>query len=111
MGIMTGRALELLRRNLSPQAFRYVCFFWWNCRFYLPRIVASVFVRRTPKVQGFPGGHTSERFLDQLRGINVFAPTKMCRVMTWHGSDKGQVGTITRLFILCSSANSAISHS
>jgi hypothetical protein len=41
-------------------------------------------------VQGFPGGHTSERLLHQLRGINVFAPTKMCRVMTWHGSDKGK---------------------
>lgn len=39
-------------------------------------------------VQGFPGGHTSE-LVRQLRAINVFAPTEMCRVMTRHGSDKG----------------------
>jgi hypothetical protein len=95
--------LELLRRNLSPQAFQsirsywrqcrfYLRYRWWQCRFYLPRLVASCFVRRAPKVQGFLGGHNeSAPLLNQLRGINVFAPTKMCRVMTKHGSDKGNV--------------------
>lgn len=87
---MLARIREFLWRKLSPQAFHYVRFFWLNCSFFLPRIVASVLVRRTPKVQDFPGGHTSERLLHQLRGVNVFAPTKMCRVMAWHGSDKGQ---------------------
>lgn len=81
---------RILRRKLSPQTFEYIRRHGWLVYFYLPRLVASVFVRRTPKVQGFPGGPTSEPLLHQLRGINVLAPTKMCRVMTRHGSDKGQ---------------------
>ena len=87
---MMGTTRELLRRKLSSQAFQSIRFSWWCSRFYLPRVAASVFIRRAPKVQGFPSGHTSEPFLHQLRGINVFAPTKMCRVMTRHGSDKGR---------------------
>jgi hypothetical protein len=75
----------MLRRKLSPQAYQYVL---WHKRVYLPNLVASLLVRRTPKVQGFPAGQTLE-LAQQLRNINVFAPTKMCRVMTWHGSDKG----------------------
>lgn len=86
---MITTARELLRRKLSPQAYQYVRCFWWHSRFYLPRLVASFFVRRTPKVQGFPSGQTSE-LVRQLRGINVVAPTEMCRVMTKHESDKGQ---------------------
>ena len=88
--VMTATARELLRRKLSPQAYQYLSFYWWHIRFYLPRLVASIFVQRTPKIQGFSGGHTSEPLLYQLLGINVFAPTKMCRVMTKHGSDKGR---------------------
>jgi len=79
-----------LKRKLSPQAFEFIRYYVWFCSFYLPRLVASVFVRRAPKVQGFPGGSASDPLLRQLRAINVFAPTKMCRVMTRHGSDKGQ---------------------
>jgi hypothetical protein len=86
---MIATARKLLKRKLSPQAFQYVRSYWWHSRFYLPRLVASFFVRRTSKVQGFPGGHTSE-LVHQLRGTNVLAPTEMCRVMTWHESDKGQ---------------------
>jgi hypothetical protein len=85
-----GRALarEWLRRQASPLAYERVRSFWWHSRFYLPRLVASFFVRRTPKVQGFPSGRASE-LVHKLRSINAFAPTKMCRVMTRHGSDKG----------------------
>jgi hypothetical protein len=54
------------------------------------RLSASCFVRRTPKVQGFLGGYIRPT-LNQLPGIKVFAATKMCRVMTKHGSDKGFV--------------------
>lgn len=86
---MIATARELLSRNLSPEAYRYVRSCWWHSRFYLPHLAASPFIRRTPKVQGFPRGHTSE-LVHQLRGTNVFAPTKMCRLMTRHGSDKGQ---------------------
>jgi hypothetical protein len=83
---------EFLRRKLSPQAYQSVLSWWWRgsfCLFYLPRLVASFFVRYSPKVQGFSADHTSEPLLRQLRSINVLAPTKMCRVMTRHGSDKG----------------------
>ena len=34
------------------------------------------------------GEHTD--FLNQIRGVNTFAPTAMCRIMTKHGSDKGR---------------------
>jgi hypothetical protein len=81
-------AREYLRRGLSPHACQFIRSCRWHGRFYLPRLIASFFVRRAPRVQSFPGGYTSE-FVDQLRGVNVFAPTEMCRVMTWHGSDKG----------------------
>jgi hypothetical protein len=87
---MIATARKLLRRKLSSQAYHSIRFCRWYGVFYLPRLVASVFVRRTPKVQYFSCGHTSEPFLQQLRGINVMAPTKMCRVMTRHGSDKGR---------------------
>jgi hypothetical protein len=81
-------ARTLLRQRLSPQAYRYVHFCWWKSRHYLPRLAASFFVRRTPKVQGFPDLQTSN-FQHQLRGINVVALTNMCYVMKCHGSDKG----------------------
>jgi hypothetical protein len=86
---MKATVRELLRRNLSPQAFQYIRFCWWYNSFYWPLSVASHVVQRSPKVQGFPRDRTPE-LVRWLRGINVFAPTEMCRVMTRHGSDKGQ---------------------
>lgn len=79
----------LLRRSLSAEVFQSVKFIWWNCSFYFPRKLASVFVRRTPKVYGLSSKHPAESLLQVLSRINVFSPTEMCRVMTWHGSDKG----------------------
>jgi len=87
---MTTSVREFLRQRLSPQAFDYLRYCTWLSYFYVPRLAASVFVRRIPAVQYFYCGSTPETLLHQLRGINVFAPTKMCRVMTWHRSDKGQ---------------------
>jgi hypothetical protein len=87
-----NKVRELLRQRLSPLAFQKACFYLWNCRIYLPRLFASAFVRHTPIVRGFPHGHMARPFFRQLRGVNVFAPTKMCRVMTGHGSDKGHHG-------------------
>jgi SAM-dependent methyltransferase len=53
--------------------------------------MTSVIIRRTPKVHGyFSDDRTSQFLLQQIRSINVSAPTKMCRVMTKHGSDKGK---------------------
>jgi len=81
---------EFLRQRLSLQTLRSLRFYWWQTRFYLVGSVGSVFVRRTPKVQMFPDSGASEAMASELRGINVSAPTRMCRVMTRHGSDKGQ---------------------
>jgi hypothetical protein len=87
--MMIATVRELLRRNLSAQAYQFIRYYWWHSRFYF-RLVASVFIRCTPKIISFPSGHALTPLLHQLRGINVFAPTRMCRVMTRHGSDKGQ---------------------
>jgi hypothetical protein len=86
---MIATARELLRKKLSPDAYQNVSYYWWYGRSYLPRSIGSSFIRRTPKVQGFPSG-TASNLVHELQGINVFAPTEMCRVMTRHGSDKGQ---------------------
>lgn len=80
-------AREFLKNNLSPQTYRSLRYRLWLGRFYLPRVLVSSFVRRTPKVRGFPDGPPTE-FVNQLRDINIFVPTKMCRVMGRHGSDK-----------------------
>ncbi len=74
----------LLKRKLSPETFRRTSFLWWEGKFYLPRRAASLVIRRTPIVYGEPS-----KLLESLRGVNVFAPTPMCRVMTKYGSDKG----------------------
>ena len=80
---------ELLRRHLPAETFQHVRSGWWHCTFYLPHSVASVLVRSTPKVQEFREVCSPE-LSQQLRSVNVLAPTHMCRVMTKYGSDKGQ---------------------
>lgn len=85
-----GSPREVLRRKLPPRAYQFIRFSWWLSLYFFPRLVASIFARRTPIVHGFPAGQKSEPLVSQIRGINVLAPTKMCRVMTWHGSDKGK---------------------
>jgi hypothetical protein len=69
---------------MNPVTFRAVCLCWWYGKVYLTRKVTSVVIRRTPVVYGQPSD-----FVDQLRAINTFAPTAMCRIMTKYGSDKG----------------------
>src|SRR5271155_4656446 len=78
----------ILRRTLPPRAFQFVRVPVWYIAFYLPRLVVSWFVTRTPEVQEF-GDHSASEFVRQLRSVNALTPTKMCRVMTKHGSDKG----------------------
>ena len=80
---------DLLRRILSPKLFQFVRFRWWCLSFYFPRLVASWFVKNTPEVRGFGGSCDESDLVKQLRTVNTLAPTKMCRVMTKYGSDKG----------------------
>jgi hypothetical protein len=81
---MIAAARAALKQRLRPATFQRVSLFWWSTKFYLARRIASTVVRRYPTIHGQPSG-----LVDQLRGVNAFAPTTMCRVMTKHGSDKG----------------------
>jgi SAM-dependent methyltransferase len=78
---------EMLRRNLSPDAFNKLLYFWWKGKFYGPRLLASSLRRATPTVYRWPRDVPSS--LQRLETVNVLAPTVLCRVMTWYGSDKG----------------------
>jgi SAM-dependent methyltransferase len=80
---------SLLRRSLSPRAFEFVRFRWWWLSAYFPRLVASRFFKRTAKVRSFNRDDTESHLVKELESVNVLAPTKMCFVMTKHGSDKG----------------------
>lgn len=80
---------DLLRRVLSPSTFDSVRFQWWLLSFYFPRLLSSRFVKRTPVVYGFGSRDGASYLVKKLQSVNVLAPTKMCRVMTRYGSDKG----------------------
>jgi len=86
---MIATAREVLRRSLPPRAFDGVRLGWWMGRWYIPRLAASAFVKRTAAVQSFPEGRSSELAI-RLGRVNVAAPTRVCRVMTRFGSDKGR---------------------
>jgi hypothetical protein len=77
-----------LRKNLSSEAYNNVRYYWWQSKFYFPRLIASSVVRRSPRVQVLSNQATSE-LVNRLRSVNVFAPTPICRVMSKYGSDKG----------------------
>jgi hypothetical protein len=81
--------LRRLLHRISPQAFRFATFCVWYVWIYLPHITASWFIRRRPQVHGFGSGSVSH-LVKQLGSINALAPTRMCRVMTRNGSDKGR---------------------
>src|SRR5215468_8911649 len=71
----------------TPRTRNTSNFVLWYLLFFLPRKITGSFIRRAPKVYAFGEGSLG----DQLRNINVFAPTRICRVMTRHGSDKGRL--------------------
>ncbi|MBV6467666.1 MAG: hypothetical protein PGMFKBFP_03035 [Anaerolineales bacterium] len=86
---MFATAYKYANRTLPPRVYRFLKFYRWCARFYLPRRIAAFFIRRTPRVRVFTAGNPNPQFVEQLLRTNVFAPTAMCRVMTRHGSDKG----------------------
>ena len=84
--------LSVLKKRLSPQTRQRLIFPRWILGFYLPRRVRSFFGLRTVKVRVlFPPLETlrDDHISHQLRKVNLAVPTKMCRVMTRYGSDKG----------------------
>lgn len=82
---MISCAREFMKRRQTPQTFHKTMWLWWCVNFYFPRKMESVFIRRSATIHG---GQTSLR--EQLQGINVYAPSRLCRIMTRHGSDKGE---------------------
>ncbi len=88
----------LLRRVLPPRAFELVRFPSWCVSVYFPRLIASWFVKRTARVLSFNHDHTASQMAKELERVNVLAPTKMCRVMTKYGSDKGCWHNYTTLY-------------
>ena len=86
--MLRDKLKPLLRRVLSPPAFDLIRMLEWHASFYFPRLVASWFVRRRPQVHSFGNPSDAESLVKQLEKVNAAAPTRMCRVMTRHGTDK-----------------------
>ena len=78
----------LVRRTLTPREVQVLRFRIWFLSSYVPRLILSRLVRRTPQVQAF-GAQVASNLAKQIQTVNVVAPTEMCRVMTRWGSDKG----------------------
>jgi SAM-dependent methyltransferase len=77
----------LVRSSLAPRTVQALRYRYWCFSSYLPRLISSRWSRRAPEVRTF--GATRSDLAKQLQGINMLAPTEMCRVMTKWGSDKG----------------------
>jgi SAM-dependent methyltransferase len=102
----TRGRLSALARRILPQRefqfvrvlFQFVRFWWWCLSSYFPRLVAPRLVKRTPQVHGFGAPPASSHLTKKLQSVNVLAPTRMCRVMTKYGSDKGRVLKYTAVY-------------
>jgi hypothetical protein len=88
----------LLRPVLPPRVVQFIRYRLWCISSYFPRLVASRFVKRTPQVRGFGAGSAASHLAKQLQSVNVLAPTKVCRVMTKYGSDKGRQHNYTTVY-------------
>jgi len=93
------RALTpIARRTLSPKTVQSVRVWWWHFSSYFPRLVTSLFVKRAPQIRGFGAPIIPPHIANQLQSVNVLAPTKVCRVMTKHGSDKGRAHNYSAVY-------------
>jgi hypothetical protein len=88
----------LLRPVLPPKLVQFLRYALWCGSVYFPRLVTSGFAKRTPKVRGFGSAQGPSSLVKQLERVNVLAPTKMCRVMTKYGSDKGRLNYYTPIY-------------
>ena len=83
-------AFKSLLRGVSPKAYEFVRMCWWLLSYYLPSLVTAWFVQRKPEVHGYGSDPGLSCLMKQLSNVNALAPTKMCRIMTRYGSDKGR---------------------
>ena len=77
---------NFLFASLPPKAFQTIQFAW-HCFGLFLRTIGSTFVQRYPEIHDF-GRDGSSCFAEQLRGVNVLAPTRACYVMAKYHSDK-----------------------
>jgi hypothetical protein len=82
-------ARNLFSRVLPRKVFLCVQYLWTSLSLDFPSLVSYWFKKRTLEVRGFGAGGGASDLVKQLRGVNALARTKMCRVMTNCGSDKG----------------------
>src|SRR6266480_88377 len=88
----------LLRPVLPPRVVQFLRYGLWCALAYCPRLLTSLFAKRTPQVRGFGSAQAPSPLAKQLETVNVLAPTKMCRVMTKYGSDKGRLNYYTPIY-------------
>jgi hypothetical protein len=88
----------LLRPVLPPKLVQFLRYALWCGSVYFPRLVTSGFAKRTPKVRRFGSAQGPSSLVKQLERVNVLAPTKMCRIMTKYGSDKGRLNYYTPIY-------------
>jgi hypothetical protein len=80
----------LVRRTLSPRTVQRIQFRWWSLSHYVPWLLISQFSKRNPKLHTFGAVPTAPNLVKRLQDLNILAPTRMCRVMSKWGSDKGR---------------------
>jgi hypothetical protein len=91
------RLLRVLLRRF-PALVQVARIGLWYLSSYLPRLVASRLVRRVPQVRYFGAALSSSHLAVLLQDVNAAAPTRVCRVMTKHGSDKGRAHNYTTVY-------------
>ena len=81
---------SLLRRVLPLKAREVVRMYWWLLTYYSSTLVTSWFVERKAEVHAYGSDPSLAGLVNQISDTNVLSPTRMCRVMTKYGSDKGR---------------------
>jgi hypothetical protein len=97
---LSQRTKSLLRVLLRrfPGLVQFARIGLWYLSSYFPRLVASRVVRRVPEVRYFGAALSSSHLAMLLQNVNAAAPTRVCRVMTKHGSDKGRAHNYTTVY-------------
>src|SRR5881296_3244622 len=88
----------LVRLTLSPTNLKVIRFQWWRLSSYLPRLLTCWFVKRTPQMWSYGAPLTSTHVAKRLEKLNAWTPTRLCRVMTKNGSDKGRAHNYTTAY-------------
>ncbi len=85
---MLDNVATLLRKHLSASSYGRLKYMWWGGVLYPPRKIVSLLATSRPVIRAASKLDESSP-LHGLHALNVLAPTRLCRIMTKHGSDKG----------------------